>query len=60
MSIGVFFWAASALLLLGLGFDLINSTGKVELELVALGLIPLGLIFSGWIVPINIGRREGG
>lgn len=53
MSVGVFFWVVSALLFLLLGFDVINSTGKVDLELVAAGLVPLGLIFAGWVVPVN-------
>ncbi len=56
MSVGVFFWVISAIILLGLGFDVINSTGKVDLFVVALGLIPLGLCFSGWTVPINFNK----
>ena len=56
MSVGMFFFAISAILLILLGFDVINSTGKVDLTLVALGLIPLGLIFSGWVVPVNFTR----
>lgn len=58
MSVGVFFWAVSAILLLLLGFDIIESSGQIDLVLVALGLIPLGLIFSGWSVPISFVRRE--
>lgn len=57
MSIGVFFWAISAALFLLLGFDVVQSTGKVDLVLVAAGLVPLGLMFSGWVVPFTF-RRE--
>lgn len=56
MSFGHICFAISAVLLLLLGFDVINSTGKVDLVMVALGLIPLGLLTSGWVVPLNFNR----
>lgn len=58
MTLGHICWAISAVLLLMLGFDVINSTGKVDLVMVALGLIPMGLLLSGWAIPITI-HREG-
>ena len=58
MSLGSVCFAFSAVILLLLGFDVISSTGKVDLTVVALGLIPLGLLLSGVVFPINIGRRE--
>jgi hypothetical protein len=56
MTFGQICWAIAAVLLLLLGFDIINSTGKVDLVLVALGLIPLGLLTNGWAIPINFQR----
>lgn len=51
MSFGHACWAVSAILFLLLGVDVIQDTGKVHLVLVAAGLVPLGLIFSGWVIP---------
>lgn len=56
MSFGLFCWAVSAILFLLLGFDIINSTGKVDLVLIAAGLVPLGLCLSGWTIPVVIRR----
>lgn len=56
MSIGVFFWAVSAILFLLLGFKVIESTDKFDIVMVATGLIPLGLCFSGYVVPVTFRR----
>jgi hypothetical protein len=58
MSMGSICFALSAFLFLLLGFDVINSTGKVDLVLVAAGLVPLGLLLSGWVIPINFNRSQ--
>lgn len=51
MTFGSICFAISAILLLLLGFDVISSTGKVDLVTVALGLIPLGLLLNYPIGP---------
>lgn len=58
MSLGSICWALSAFIFLLLGLDIISSTGKVHLDLIALGLIPLGLLLSGWSIPIFVRRSE--
>ncbi len=47
MSLGAICWAISAVILIALGFDIINSTGKVDLFVVCVGLIPLGHLLAG-------------
>ena len=50
MSLGHLAWAVSFILLFLLGVDVISSTGKYNLELVALSFIPLGLLLAGFPV----------
>lgn len=54
MSLGAICWAISAIIFFLLGFDLVQDTGKIHLDLIALGLIPAGLLLSGYAVPIRI------
>lgn len=56
MSVGQICWAISAVLLFLLGLDVVSSTGKVDLVLIALGLIPAGLVTSGWAFPLLLRR----
>ena len=51
MSFGHICFAISAILFILLGFDVINSTGKVDLVLVSAGLVPLGLLLTGYLIP---------
>jgi hypothetical protein len=52
MSWGAICWVISAVIFFALGFDLVNSTGKVDLVLLAAGLVPAGLVLSGYTVPL--------
>lgn len=56
MSVGSICFAISAILFLLLGFAVISSTGKVDLVLVAAGLVLLELLLSGFLIPINFTR----
>lgn len=57
MSVGSICFAISAILLILLGFDVINSTGKVDLYLIAVGLIPLGLLLGAFPIATWIKRE---
>lgn len=57
MSLGAICWALSAFIFLLLGFDVISSTEKVHLDLIAFGLVPLGLLLSGFAIPVVMPRR---
>ena len=48
MSIGVFFWAVSAILFLLLGFKVIESTEKFDIVMVAAGLFAIYAVFGGF------------
>ena len=51
MTLGAICWALSAFIFLSLGFDVINSTGAIDLVLVAAGLVPLGLLLQPFAIP---------
>lgn len=57
MSVGILFWILSAVLFFFMAFDVIDNDIPKWTN-IALGLIPTGLIFSGWIVPITFIKRE--
>lgn len=58
MSVGQICWALSAFLFILLGLDIIQDTGKVNLTYIAAGLVPLGLLLSGFRIPVFIKAAE--
>lgn len=58
MSLGAICLVVAAVLFFLLGFNVINSTGKIDLVLIAFGLFVTGVLLRGVVLPIHFISKE--